>query len=277
MGAGGPVSSRIKRRSQRARQEVKLYIEDHGKGSAVVLIHGMPSTTKFFASAVETLSRAHRVLVPELPGYGRTPPIDRGYTFPLVQAMLEDDLLRRGITRPVVVGYSGGAYRALALAFSSRVAVAGVVSLAGLAGLDPEARAGFRAQAGLLRRDGVGDFRASWLARMAAPGFANGHPAEAEDILSWLDCTSARSLAEELDAIASAEDLRPLLAGLKVPVLAIAGALDAAVPCGWSEAIASAVPNGELRVVPGCGHALLYEDPLETTEALRRFVERATS
>ncbi len=253
-----------------------MHVAEYGWGGAVVLLHGMPSSTQCFEPLVRGLSRTHRVVVPDLPGYGQTPALNGAYTMPRVQALLEAELLSRGIERAIVAGYSGGAYRALALALSSRIRVDAVISIAGFAGLDADSGEAFRGLAQLLRRNGVEGFRASWLARMAGPGFAEKHPAEAGEVLSWLDSTSPPTLASELEAIAAADDLRPLLRSLRAPLMAVAGALDAAVPSAWSEAMVGAVPHGELRLVPGYGHAILYEDAEGTAEALRQFVVRVT-
>jgi 3-oxoadipate enol-lactonase len=232
----------------------------------------MPSTTECFAPLVRTLAATHRVLIADSPGYGATPPLEGTYSFERVQAALDEALIARGVERAVVVGYSGGAYRAFAMAFSSRVRVDAIVSIAGFAGLDPAARDGFRGAAAALRAEGPEAFRAGWLARMAGPGFASRFPKEAIDVMSWLDCAAPTTLANELETIACAKDLRPHLPQMSFPILATTGAEDAAVPRAWSEDIAAAAPNAELRVVAGCGHALLYEDRDGTVGAVRDFV-----
>jgi 3-oxoadipate enol-lactonase len=255
-----------------------LHIIEKGRGRAVVLLHGTPSTTKCFAPLVDALAESHRVLIPDLPGYGATPAMDGPYSLERAQRDLEDALLARGVERAVIGGYSGGAYRAFAMACASRVRVDAVVSIAGFAGLDAEMRDGMRGGAAVLRSAGAAAFRPVWLQRMAGPGFAERFPAETNDVMAWLDCAAPETLAGELDAIAGAEDLRPQLSTLGVPVLAMVGSVDAAVPRACSEDIARRAADVELHVVGGCGHALAYEARERVTSAVAGFVKRiATS
>jgi len=158
---------------------------DEGKGPAVVLLHGCPGTLTFLAPLVEALSPTRRVIAPELPGYGASPPLEGPYSFDRVQAMLEDLLLARGVRECALVGHSAGAYRAIGLALgSTRVRATHLVTLGGLAGLDPEVRAAFRQFADLARQGF--DFRPMWLGRMAAPGFAERFPQRVGEVMSWM-------------------------------------------------------------------------------------------
>jgi pimeloyl-ACP methyl ester carboxylesterase len=246
-----------------------VVLHDQGVGPAVLLLHGSPSSAACFAPLVDALAPRHRVLVADLPGYGESPPLDapRG-DLERVRALLEDALVARGISELAVVGYSLGSYRAIQLAVSARVRVTHLVCLAGLSGLDPEGRSEFRRAAAMLR-DGF-DFRPIWLARMTAPGFAETHEREAAEVMAWLDCAPRDVIIGEIEAIAEAPDLSAALGVLDVPILARVGALDAAAPVRFSERLARASRRATLEVVPGVGHALLYEDGEATVASVVR-------
>ncbi len=216
----------------------------------------------------EALAPLHRVLVPHLPGYGKSPPLECPYSIARVGSLLEEALASRGVSECSIVGFSGGAYRALALALgATALRVTSLVTLAGLAGYDEDVRAAFRMTARMLRNGA--DLRPMWLSRMTAPGFARKFPHHVAEVMAWLDAASHEVLAAEMDAFADAEDLRPKLASLQIPITARVGALDAATPPSFSAAIVQSVRNGHLQVVPGCGHALLYEDLPATVQAVQ--------
>ena len=59
-----------------------------------------------------------------------------------------------------------------------------------------------------------------------------------------------------------------------MPVLARVGALDVAAGPAASEAIVAAARGGTLEVVPGAGHALMYEDLEGTTASVVRALAR---
>ena len=164
-----------------------LHVTDTGSGPLVLLVHGCPSTTGYFAALVAALSPSCRVLVPELPGYGSSPPLPGEYTFARVQSMLEDEVLARGVEEVAVLGFSIGAYRALALALdSTRVRVTRLMLLSGIAGADDEVRERYRQLAGMAR-NGV-DVSSQWLDMMAAPGFARrfGRPNDLQVARSFI-------------------------------------------------------------------------------------------
>jgi pimeloyl-ACP methyl ester carboxylesterase len=63
---------------------------------------------------------------------------------------------------------------------------------------------------------------------------------------------------------------------LDIPALVRCGAEDAAVPVAMSHLLADHLPQGELQVVAGCGHALPIEDEAATREALATTLRRAS-
>jgi pimeloyl-ACP methyl ester carboxylesterase len=67
---------------------------------------------------------------------------------------------------------------------------------------------------------------------------------------------------------------RPMesLGGITTPTLVIAGGQDRMTPLKAGRAIASALPQARLLVLPGSGHALMMERPDEVLDALRDFI-----
>ena len=248
-----------------------MFCVDLGSGPAVMLLHGTPSAPDDLGPLADALSRTRRVLVPHMPGYGQTPAL-HPFSLATVYAELESELRARGVERVALVGFSGGAYRALALALRKNVHATHVVSLGGLAGLDAPFAAAFHQLADVIRTGQDAELRASFVERMTVPGFAAREPALAASIHAWLDATTKATLADEMDAMAKGEDLRPRLPALDVPVLARVGALDAAVPRSMSEAIVLGTPRAVLQVVPGVGHALLAQDAPATLAAVLAFL-----
>jgi 3-oxoadipate enol-lactonase len=231
----------------------------------------MPSCPSDFASLVAALSAQRRVLVPHFPGYGRTPADAEQQPLEATVLRLERRLVEMGVSEVDCVAFSGGAYRAVALALRARVAVGRVALLAPVVGLDPELAQAYRdlASAALA---GTYDARPTWVDRMASPGFAVRDPEGAARVVAWLDAVSLPVLCAELVAIADAPDLRPLLGTLHQPVLVCSGTLDVAVPPASTEDVAKRLPHGTFRQVDGAGHALLIEAPVPTIALVTEFL-----
>jgi pimeloyl-ACP methyl ester carboxylesterase len=190
--------------------------------------------------------------------------------------LLEDMLLARGIRDVAVVGFSLGGHHALAVACAwRRVRVSSVVSLAGFAMLEAGDRDSIVGFVDTLTRPGAvlqsPEMRDVARARFLAPAYQTD--ANAAQVATWLDATTAAVLATELAAEARA-DVREQLQELTMPVLAYVGELDIAVPPAYSREIADLAPLGRLEVVPGHGHALLLEQPAATIAAIRGALQK---
>jgi pimeloyl-ACP methyl ester carboxylesterase len=249
----------------------ELHVDDYGSGPAVVLLHGMPSALEDFDPLVATLVRGHRVLVPHLPGYGRTAPDPESRSANDVIGRLERWLIGAGVARADFVAFSAGAYKAVAIALRGRIAVSGLVLFAPVVGLDPEAAQGYRDIAAAAR-SGAFDARPSWLDRMAGPGLAARDPQAAARVLGWLNAAPPSVLCDELDAMADAVDLRPRLGELACRVLVCAGVLDNAVPPASAGEVARRCRHGAFELVEGAGHALLLEAPEQAVRLTADFL-----
>jgi pimeloyl-ACP methyl ester carboxylesterase len=64
-----------------------------------------------------------------------------------------------------------------------------------------------------------------------------------------------------------------VLPTIACPTLVMTGELDAWSPPAQHEAIASAIPNSRLVIVPGAGHMLLREAPEEVNEAIASWLQ----
>jgi pimeloyl-ACP methyl ester carboxylesterase len=116
-----------------------IYYRDVGRSDeVVVLLHGFPETGDAFVPVIGELSRHFRLIVPDLRGFGQSPPTPSGYDTPTVAADIGQLLERIAIDRAHIVGYDLGARVAFAFAleFPQRTKTLTVASafIEGLAG-----------------------------------------------------------------------------------------------------------------------------------------------
>ena len=168
--------------------------------------------------------------------------------------------------RPAFVGFSMGAYRALALSLATPARA--VVALGGFADLSAEERAGMKGFADALRR-GV-DLHGVAPARFLSAEHRRLHPADDALVSAWLDAVAPAALIEELEDVALAPSLLPRLEELACPVVARTGELDAAVGPHHARSMAEAAARGAVEIVTGRGHALLIEDREASLATIRR-------
>ena len=248
-----------------------LAVETRGAGPDVLLLNGTPVLPSHLLPLMERLAASYRVWHVHLPGVGRSAPLvpydlDRAHT------EVEDTLLEHGVRAAHLVGYSGGAYRALAIARRARVTGRSVVSLAGFRGFSPPQRDAYREYAHQLRAGA--DFEAMLPGAMLSPrGMEN--PAWVAEVKSWARAASVESLASEWDAFAASPVLD--LDALTVPILARIGALDLAMPLSCSYDLQTNARHADVTVeiAPGVGHAILLEDFDATAASIERHLAAA--
>ncbi len=248
-----------------------LFWRDSGRRErpAVVCLHGQFLDGRSYDALSARLASSWRVLVPDLPGYGKSP-LPSPYSLEGVRSAIEQDLDARGIGEVAVVGWSIGCYHALALALAGRVRVSRMVLLGPIAGADAETRSVF---AGYARSVVAGmDFVEAMMGLALPAGWADAHPAEAALLRARIGEASRATLATELDAVARIADLRPRLHEIRTPTLVRVGDADRNTPVAWAEQIAGTIPGAILQVVPGAGHLYLVQDAEATETSLIRFL-----
>ena len=93
-----------------------MHFEQQGQGRDLLLIHGLGGSARSWDTIVPALARERRLILPELPGHGRTPAEPGSGTFAGLTDAVERFVAAQGLAGIDVVGSSLGARIALELA-----------------------------------------------------------------------------------------------------------------------------------------------------------------
>jgi 2-succinyl-6-hydroxy-2,4-cyclohexadiene-1-carboxylate synthase len=243
-----------------------------GSGSGrAVLVHGFTQTLGTWATVAERLERRWQVVRVDLPGHGRSAAVRVGFA----EAA---GLVGAAGGAGAYVGYSLGGRLCLRLALDRPDLVRALVLVGASPGIgDARERAARRAAderlAAEVERVGVAAFLDRWL---AGPLFAS-LPAEAAGRDERL-ANTADGLAFALRRLGTGaqEPLWDRLAGLRPPVLLVAGERDPKF-AGLARRMAAAIgPSARVAIVPGAGHAVHLERPAELAALVEAFLGAAT-
>jgi pimeloyl-ACP methyl ester carboxylesterase len=143
----------------------------------------------------------------------------------------------------------------------------------GLALLGTTARADTPAQIGL-RIQGIAAFEAGRLDEVLAANLIFAfHPPNAArlaaDYGAMIRRAGVAQLVAQNRAVMAREDLRPILPGIRCPLLVMAGEADGLTPPDCAREIAAAAPRAQIEILADCGHMLSWERPEAVTAALR--------
>ena len=249
---------------------------DEGPGPVVVLLHGFPLSKAMWDEQLAGLGSIYRVIAPDLRGFGESPVPEGVYT---MDAMADDvvELLETlEIMGPVVVGgLSMGGYVALSLAARYPTRVKALMLMDTRAGADtPEAAQGREATArSVIAAGNVTAVVDSMIPRIFCKMTLEQHPERVEPMKAVMEQTAPQAIIGALRGMASRPDRRGDLPKIAVPTLVIVGEDDVLTPPAEAQAMAEAIPNARLEVIPQAGHMAPYENHAAATAAILRFLK----
>ncbi|HLF33956.1 MAG TPA: alpha/beta fold hydrolase, partial [Cyclobacteriaceae bacterium] len=91
-----------------------IFYTDTGSGRPVIFIHGYCETHHIWDEYSRKLSKSHRIITIDLPGFGKTPLPTHPFTLEDIAASIHEQLTILGVGQHVMIGHSLGGYIALA-------------------------------------------------------------------------------------------------------------------------------------------------------------------
>jgi len=254
-------------------QDIQMAYTDEGSGPAVVFVHGYPFNRTLWTEQVSALAASHRVVVPDLRGFGET---DVGSSASTMSQLARDvkllmDHLR--IEKAFIGGLSMGGYVTLAFYKEFRERVSGLLLANTRAEQDSEsAKASRQEQAEKALTEGMAGIADSMLPKLLTPETVSKKPELVKRIRDMMLKTDPKGAAAALLGMAGRDDSTTELPKISVPVLIIAGQDDALIPMQHSERMHQAIPGSRLAVIDHAAHVVNMEQADAFNHELLQFV-----
>ena len=230
-----------------------------GDGPPLFLFHSLLSDRASFDAVVPELSKSFRVIVPELPGFGRSQAVTGGLAA-VADRMAEAVEDAADGEDAVVLGNGYGGFVALQMAIRHPgIATRLVLADCGAAFSEP-GREAFRNMATASKARGLSAITDVAMRRLFAPEFQAAHPDLMKDRREAFLRTDPEVFGAACDALATL-DLRPELGQVRVPALVLVGEFDEATPPPMSHELAAGLPHADLEIIPGCAHVPQLQSP----------------
>ena len=228
----------------------RLRYREAGDGPAIVLVHGLGvSADYWWRNGPPLAASGHRVLAPDLPGFGRSRGPEDGLSVGAQARALLDWMDAVRVSSAVLVGHSLSCQSALELAAHHGDRVRGLV-LAAPTG-EPHRHRLLRQAKGLLLDIPRESFR---LAVEIAAAYALAGPRRVWR--TW--------------SMGAKHDPLPLLPLVRCPGVVVLGTRDPVVPREFAETLVRGLEGGELRLIEDAAHALIFTHAAEfNAEVLR--------
>jgi 2-hydroxy-6-oxonona-2,4-dienedioate hydrolase len=217
----------------------------------IVCVHGANVSGAYMIPTAVRLLPIYRVLLPDLPGYGRSDKPGRILDVPTLADVLVAWMDAVGIERAVLLANSLGCQIAadVAARYPNRVSHLILVGPT----IDPAARTA-RQQIKRLLLDALRERRT--LILLAQLDYLRAGPRR---VVGTLRVALRDRIEEKLPRVTA-------------PTLVVRGGRDVLVPQRWAEEVTRLLPNARLVVVPGSAHAVNYSRPDELATAVRQFL-----
>ncbi len=241
-----------------------------GKGPLLFLFHSLLSDRASFDAIVPRLSQSFRVVVPELPGFGKSQPVDSGLA--AVADRMAEAVKDAGDGDDVfVLGNGYGGFVALQMAIRHPGIAARLILADCGAAFSEQGREAFRNMAAASEAKGLSAITDVAMRRLFAPEFQEQHPDLMRDRREAFLSTDPEVFRAACTALAEL-DLRPQLGQVKVPVLVLVGEHDEATPPPMSHELAAGLPQAQLKIIAGCAHVPQLQAPEVFLEAIGDFL-----
>ena len=252
----------------------RIHYEERGRGLPVVLVHGFPLDCRIWEAQVAGLSDRHRVIAPDLRGFGRSRS-SRAFSLGQMADDLHGLLEKLGALPAVLGGLSMGGYVALEYVVRYPAGLKGLMLIDTKAEADTaEGKAGRDKMIESVRKGGAKAVADAMEPKMLAPGAAQGRPEVARKLREIMESQSPKTIEHALAAMRDRTDHRDKLASIAVPTLIVVGDQDAITPPAVAEGMNREIPKSKLVVVKGAGHLTSMEQPEQVTRAMAEFLSQ---
>ncbi|HMD57026.1 MAG TPA: alpha/beta hydrolase [Solirubrobacteraceae bacterium] len=258
---------------------------DLGEGPPLLFVHGLSGSWPNWLEQLPVFASEHRVVAPDLPGFGRSPMPREELSIAGYARLLDGLMGELAIPSAAVIGNSMGGFIAseLAIAFPERVQRLVLVSAAGISTHD-DARTQ-RALPRLRRIERVTAMAGAWLAshsdaatrrprlREAALGLVARHPDRLHAALAAEQLRGAGTPGF-LPGLAATigYEIRERLPEIACPTLVVWGENDRLIAVRDAAVFAELIPDSRLTVFADTGHMAMLERPAAFNELMSEFL-----
>jgi pimeloyl-ACP methyl ester carboxylesterase len=242
------------------------------KPIVVVLVHGFAEDAAIWQETAAWLQPEYRLLIPDLPGSGRSSLRPGGTSMETLAADLKNILDQEDIDKCVIIGHSMGGYVTLAFAeqYPERLHGLGLYHSTAYADSD-EKRAARRKSIDFIRHHGAAPFIRQSTPNLFAASTREDRPQMVEETILRYSGFSPDSLVQYYEAMIRRPDRTDVLRQFAGPVLFIMGGKDQVIPIEQSLQQCHLPSLSHVHILDDAGHMGMLEAPETGSGIIRSF------
>lgn len=256
----------------------RVRVQVSGSGPAMVFWPSLLMTGEMWTAQARHFSDRYRVILVDPPGHGGSSPLSATFTFDECARTVADVLDGLGVDRAHVIGNSWGGMigATFATRYPERVGCAVLMNCTtSAAGTWQRLEYGALLQLARLLGRIRPPLTRSVLKAFLGPTTFHTRPSVVETVRSAVESVDIGSASWAVRSVVPLRpDQRSFVAGIRTPVLVVAGTEDATFPLTETRAMADAIPGASLLVLDGVAHLAALEDPALVNSVIEGFLTK---
>ncbi|HEY4336540.1 MAG TPA: alpha/beta hydrolase [Puia sp.] len=250
-----------------------LFYREEGSGLPVLLLHGFAEDGQIWDELVPRLRRDCRLLIPDLPGSGRSALLPGEPSIDALADTIKMFVDQLSLDACVLIGHSMGGYISLAFAekYPQQLKAFGFFHSTAYADSE-EKRAARRKGIDFIRQHGAAPFIRQSTPNLFAAGTLEQRPSLVEDTIQRYSGFSAESLVYYYEAMIRRPDRVHVLQEFAGPVLFLMGAADLVVPYEQALKQCHEPAISVIHTLDHSGHMGMLEEPERAGDGIESFL-----
>jgi pimeloyl-ACP methyl ester carboxylesterase len=251
------------------------YYRIEGKGKVIMLVHGFIEDGSMWDGMIDSLKKNYKVIVPDLPGFGKSPLQDSELSMEWYAEFVHEILKAEKVGELILLGHSMGGYVALNFAEKYGDMLAGLGLLNSHCFEDTPAKKENRVKGiEFIRNHGTGVFVSELYNSIFHESFKKKNKKLINALIANAQKYTPEAVMMANAAMMNRKDKSEVLKNSKVPVLFIDGEEDEAAPVALTLKQASYPANADFHLFSKCKHMSVFERKAEVQKILSAFCER---
>lgn len=257
-------------------REARVVYDDIGTGNPVVLIHGFAEDSKVWDNQVKALKTKCRLLVPDLPGSGRSLKGNNSWSMEEMAELIKALLLKENIEQPVIIGHSMGGYITLAFIekYPDFTTAFGLFHSSAFADSE-EKKTARQKNIDFIGKNGSLEFLKQAIPNLFGELFKQKQPDFINNFINAYKDFDPDALMDYTKSMMIRPDRTEVLKTYKKPVLFIAGKHDNAVPFEQTMQQVHLPQLSYIHILENAGHMGMIEEPQKSIDYLQEFITAA--